>query len=96
MPKRRRERKVNAKIQQKIKENKGTKFDDWVNNLPSEARVKLNGEFYPATECARTIIIRNDLPRNKFATVICLALPPRAISELEALVPEFVDCGTSY
>ncbi len=71
-------------------------FNDWVNRLPVEAKNKLEGQLKPALDCARKIIIRRGLPRSKFATVICLALPPRAITELEALVPEFVNCDLSY
>ncbi len=76
--------------------SKEEEFKEWVNGLPLEAKNKLEGQLKPALDCAQKIIILRGLPRSKFATVICLALPPRAIMELEALVPEFVDCDLSY
>lgn len=77
-------------------QSKEQEFNEWFNELPLEAKNKLEGQLKPALDCARKIAIRRRLPRNKFATVISLALPPRAISELEALVPEFANCDSSY
>lgn len=70
-----------------------SQFNDWFNKLPVEAKA-----IFPRStlECIVDIIICNNVPRSKFATVCSLALPPREVNKLEKLVPEFVNCGSDF
>lgn len=75
---------------------KCNEFNNWFNQLPVAAKVRFEGDLKPALECARDIIIRNNVSSSKFATVLLLALPPREVTELEELVPEFEGCDSSF